>query len=586
MHVLRKPERNEAVMYDPAQRCWMLLADPVRICCVNRLGDVLPALAELEERIRRERLYAAGFISYEASPAFDAALSVCAPDEGTPLLWFGLYRRVETGRLPRVCRFVAPPAWHPDLTRREYDARFERIRAGLSRGETYQVNSVFTWSAPFKRDAWEYFRFIAQGARAPYAAFLNTEQFAVCPFSPELFFRRVGERVWFRPMKGTAARAAGDAGDACRANGLLQCAKNRAESVMIGDMIRNDIGRVAEAGTVETPELFRVEKYPSVWQMTSTVTAAVCVDNTTLLRAVFPCASITGAPKRQTMRIIAETEQAPRGIYTGAIGWMGPAGAAQFNVAIRTVWIDHARGRAVYGTGGGIVWDSNAEAEYQECRDKVRVITEPRRSFSLLETIRWDPGEGFALLDEHLDRLERAGDYFQYTVSRERVLSALSRAEKRWGVAGVLRIRLLVNQDGVCRVEHFALGNEPDEPRVGLSCYPVDTESAFVLHKTTERRLYRQVLRDHPGWDDVLLWNSRKELTESCMCNVALRVGGELVTPALSSGLLPGVMRGRMLEKGLLCERVVGIDELVEAEEVLLINSVRGVRRIKPAGCP
>ncbi len=573
-------------MYDPAQRSWMLLSDPVRICCVNRLDEVLPALNDLEESLRGGSLYVAGFISYEASPAFDAALPVCTPDKGTPLLWFGLYRRVETGALPRVRGSVAQPAWQPDLTRGEYDARFERIRGGLSRGETYQVNSVFTWSAPFKQDAWAYFRFIAQGARAPYAAFLNSEQFAVCSFSPELFFRRAGGRVWFRPMKGTAARAVGDAEDVCRAKGLQQCAKNRAENVMIVDMIRNDVGRVAEAGTVETPELFQVEKYPTVWQLTSTVTAAVCVDNTTLLRAVFPCASITGAPKRQTMRIIAETEQAPRGIYTGAIGWMGPGGAAQFSVAIRTVWIDHARARAVYGTGGGIVWDSNAEAEYQECRDKVRVITEPRRCFSLLETIRWAPGEGFDLLDEHLDRLERAGDYFQYAVSRERVLSALSRAEKRWGDGGPLRIRLLVNQDGVCRVQHFALVTEPGELHVQVSRYPVDTESPFVLHKTTERSLYRQIMRDHPGCDDVLLWNNRNELTESCRCNVALRLGGELFTPPLSSGLLPGVMRGRMLEKGLLRERVIGVAELADAEEVLLINSVRGVRLVRPAECP
>jgi len=367
---------GDVVLHDPEQRRWLAFHDPVETVRTNELGAVIPALRRVEGAVEHDGFYAAGFLSYEAAPAFDAAFAVLDPDPGLPLLWFGLYRE------PVVC---APPEagpagyalgpWAPSADWPAYERMVLRAHEAIAAGQTYQVNVTYRLRARWSGDAWPLFVDLAgaQGGGG-YAAWVDTGRHALCSASPELCFRRAGEAIVARPMKGTAPRGKTEAEDAANARWLARSEKDRAENVMIADMIRNDLGRIAEPGSVRVPALFTVERYPTVLQLTSTVTARSDASLSEVFGALFPCASITGAPKVSTMRLIASLETAPRGVYTGCIGYAAPGRRAQFNVAIRTATVDREAGTAEYGVGGGVVADSTAAAEYRECALKAEVL--------------------------------------------------------------------------------------------------------------------------------------------------------------------------------------------------------------------
>jgi para-aminobenzoate synthetase/4-amino-4-deoxychorismate lyase len=380
-------------------------------------------------------------------------------------------------------------------------------------------------------------------------------------------------------MKGTRPRGRWQEEDAALRERLLASAKDRAENVMIVDMVRNDLGRIARNGTVRVERLFEVERYPTVWQMTSTVTARTDASLAAIMEALFPCASITGAPKRRTMEIITRLEGGPRGAYTGAIGFIAPGRRAQFNVAIRTLVVDRASGNAEYGTGSGIVWDSAAEEEYRECLVKAEVLARRPQGFRLLETLLWEPGGGFFLLEEHLERLRRSADYFGFRVDPAAVREALEAFAVRFP-GGARRVRLTVDREGESRLEAEALAQAPRQPlRMGIAPAPVDSSSVFLYHKTTRRKVYEEAREACPGCDDVLLWNERGEATESTIANLVVRLDGELVTPPLASGLLPGVMRGWLLARGVIRERPLRLADLARCRRIYLVNSVRRWRR-------
>lgn len=541
-------------------------------------GD-LPALLTGVDEALAAGLWVAGFVAHEAAPAFDPAFVALPPREGLPLAWFGVYGRPAPVALP-----PAPPLppfrLRPELDRAAYVERVEEVRCAIARGDTYQVNLTHRLRGPLRGlDAWPLFLHLAASGQARYGGLLDLGETAIASASPELFFRRHGFRVVTRPMKGTALRGRFAAEDEARARRLRASAKERAENLMIVDMARHDLGRIAETGSVRVDELFAVEPYPTVWQLTSTVSATVREPFSRLLAALFPAASVTGAPKSSTTALIARLERSPRGPYTGALGWAGPGGEARFGVAIRTLLVDRERDLLEYGVGSGVVWDSRPEREWRECRAKAAVLATATRPAALFETLRWSPGGGYFLLDRHLERLTASAARFGIDCRREALLDALAAEADRLGGAPH-RVRLELGRDGA-----IAVGSAPLAPRSGpwrlaLAPEPVDARDPLLFHKTVHREVYDEARRARPDADDVLLWNRRGELTESTIANLALCLDGRWWTPPVACGLLAGTLRAELVARGRLGERALPLAALDRAEGIRLFNSVRGFVRV------
>jgi len=546
----------------------------------------MKCLHRVERLVESRRLHAAGFVSYEAAPAFDRAL-VVREAPGFPLLWFGLFPAVETISLPPHDsprpKLNAP--WQPSVTADQYAAAVGRLRDAIAAGETYQVNYTFRLRQPANRDPWDLFQDLVGIQPPPYAAYVDTGRYAVCSASPELFFELEGRRIRSRPMKGTIARGRWYEEDLALARTLAASAKNRAENAMIVDMMRNDLGRIARVGSVQVSDLFRVERYPTLWQLTSCVSAETGAGLTEIFAALFPPASITGAPKPSTMQIIAHSETEPRRIYTGSIGRISPGRRAQFNVAIRTVLVDKARGEAEYGVGGGIVWDSTPQGEYDECLLKAKILAAPRPEFSLLESLLWTPADGYFCLSEHLRRLRESSEYFGFPRCEENA------AEELAAFAATLpalphKVRLLVARDGgiSCSGEPVREEELPDPIRLELAAEPIDAADVFLYHKTTHREVYAAALAGNREADDVLFYNRLGEVTETARANLVVRCGDNLWTPPVSSGLLAGTYRALLLAEGKIRERVVPLEMLPACDELFFINSVRLWRKARMVG--
>jgi len=573
---------HQIVIRDDTTGQWLRFQNPCQIIEARCIKKVIPKLRIVEEKTQEQGLFAAGFISYEAAPAFDDALQV-RPSTSFPLVWFGLYAQPEVMEdLPLIQQkpAYALTPWVPSVSQTAYDQAIAQVKAHIAQGETYQVNYTFRLRATFSGNAWALFADLARAQQAKYSAYINTGRYAICSASPELFFQLDGHRLSARPMKGTAARGHTLSEDDALAQWLLQSEKNRAENVMIVDMIRNDLGRVAVTGTVHVPKLFEIERYPTLWQMTSSVTARTDASLCDIMAALFPCASITGAPKPRTMQIIADLETGPRRIYTGCIGFIAPGRRAQFNVAIRTALIDQETGQAEFGTGGGIVWDSVDSEEYTECQVKARVLTERRPEFSLLETLRWTPGEEFFLLAYHLRRLRDSAAYFDFPANMDEVQARLT------ALAASLpkephKVRLLVAQDGgiSCHATPLPAESGSRLVRLRVANSPVDSDNLFLYHKTTHRQVYDKARAAFPNDDDVLLWNERREITESCTANVVVELDGERVTPPVLCGLLPGTFRAWLLDRQEVREQVIPLEALKRCQGIYLINSVRKWRK-------
>ena len=553
---------------------WLSLENPVKILQASVLEEVGPTLRRVEAAAAAGRI-AAGFVSYEAAPAFDPALKVQTPSS-LPLAWFGVFENAETlDQLPGGAASMAPDvAWHPSLSSAEYEQGIDAIHRHIARGDTYQINFTLRLTSRLTGDPWDLFVDLCQGQRSRCCAFVDTGARVVCSASPELFFRLEGERIWSRPMKGTAPRGRTLEEDHRQARWLRTSAKNQAENVMIVDMVRNDLGRVAIPETVRVAKLWHLEKYPSLFQLTSTVEARTRAPLDEIFTALFPCASVTGAPKVRAMEIIRDLETGPRGVYTGAIGLIGPGRRARFNVGIRTVEIDTVAGQAQYGTGSGVVWDSDAHEEWRECRIKALVLQPPPRDFELLETMLWGPEIGFALLDRHLQRLESSAVYFDFSLDLAEVQQALNRAVRDLP-RQAHRVRLLTNVDGSVRVESTLLKHHARPWRLALAADPVASDDRFLFHKTTHRQVYQQHRERFPDHDDVLLWNERGEITESTLANIVLVRQGRRITPPVSCGLLAGTLRAELLANGEISTGIVKLGDLDTAEELFLINSVR-----------
>jgi para-aminobenzoate synthetase / 4-amino-4-deoxychorismate lyase len=557
--------------------CWRAYGNPQKILVANDAESLKETLRAIEEH-RQSGGEAAGFFSYEAGYALEPHLRHLLRPAHAPLAWFGLYNRSEilpglgnfadTGRaLIRGSRLAIP--------REKYFKKLAVIRRYIEAGDVYQIN--FTTRVHFESelDAWELFVALFHRHPAPHAAFANTGSRQIVSLSPEMFFEIRDGRISVRPMKGTAPRGLLLADDEAAAERLRASEKNRAENVMIVDLMRNDLGRICRPGTVKTTSLFDVERYPSVWQMTSTVQGELSRDCTaeSIVRALFPSGSVTGAPKIRAMEIIDELESSPRGVYTGSIGYFAKD-RAYFNVAIRTIAIQGRKG--TMGVGGGITHDSSAPDEWNECHWKAAFLLESEPQFKLIETFHWE-GK-YRLLREHLARLRDSAQYWNFASSREAVVAALQNAAKDFP-SGPRRVRLTLSSDGQIEITHAGYSAERFG-RVRISKHTVNSRDRFLYHKTTHRALYDQELAmARKRWlDDVLFFNERGELTEGTIHNVFVVRRGVWRTPPSASGLLPGVFRAHILKtRKTAREAVLTLKDLKAADAIYLCNSVRGV---------
>ncbi|WP_296507677.1 aminodeoxychorismate synthase component I [Rhodoferax sp.] len=550
--------------------------EPQQVLVARTLDEVKPVLQQVDA-LSRQGLWCVGYVRYEAAPAFDAALQV-HPAEG-PLVWFGVHAQPLAESTAPSLAAEPQVTWTPRIQRDTFDANMARIHAAIAAGDFYQLNYTAQLEAPFASSvtgsAWAYFSALRRSQPRGYGAFIDTGDEQVLSVSPELFFDWDGHQILGRPMKGTAARGATPDEDSANAERLRSTPKEQAENVMIVDLIRNDLSRVAEPFSVKVPHLFHLEALPTVWQMTSDVVATTRVGTSLwdVFAALFPCGSVTGAPKVQAMRQITALEPDARGVYCGAVGVVRPGGHATFNVPIRTVTV---RGdTACCGIGSGITFDAQAEGEWQEWASKRMFLERASQPFELLETL--------ALVDGvvrhqalHLQRMAAAAAHFGWGWSEAAALQALAEVSAAHP-GGAWRVRLLLQLDGRFTAQAFALAPTPEPVRLQLATRPLDeAHGEFVRFKTTRRAHYDAFTPTDAAVFDTVLFNPEGEITECTRGNIALLLAGRWVTPPLHCGLLPGVGRAVALAQGRVVEQVVTAAQWPQVQAVAFINSLRG----------
>ena len=551
---------------------------PQQTLVANTLEQVKPLL-DAVQAASTQGLWCVGYVRYEAAPAFDSALKVHTPDG--PLAWFAVF----DAPLPWPASPTASAKidWHSFIARPDFDAAMDALHQAIRAGDLYQVNLTAQMAGRFTGDPQALFAALQRAQPGGYAALLDTGDAQILSVSPELFFDWRGGHILARPMKGTARRGADAQEDAALAESLRTSAKERAENVMVVDLLRNDISRIAEPFSVQVPRLFHTEALPTVWQMTSDVTARTRPGCTLaeVFTALFPCGSVTGAPKVQAMRMITDLEPAPRGVYCGAIGVVQPGGATTFNVPIRTVTLRGVDGstaaqhgaEARCGIGSGITSDAQAEGEWQEWAAKQAFVQRASAPFALLETLALVDGE-LRHREAHLARMQAAAAHFGTPWNAAHVhhtLQSITRPQGAW------RVRLLVDAQGQATAQAYPLEANPERVRLQLADRPLaEAHSEFVRFKTTRRAQYDAFTPTQPGVFDTLLWNAAGEITECTRGNIALLLDGRWVTPPLTCGLLGGIGRNNALQTGRVVEAVVRLADLPRVEALAFVNSLRG----------
>ncbi len=597
----------------------MLFLNPVqRLKC--RQGEDTQGFLDKITLFQKDGFFLAGWISYEFGYMLESVLQglLCRPgDKGALLADLGVFQKRYTfdhisgdSDFPELKENGPSPSSYSiaNVTlsqgREEYLRAIRRILDYISAGDTYQVNYTLKLLFEFSGSAAHLYRDLRRNQSVSYGAYMRWGDEQVLSFSPELFFRKTHDSVMVRPMKGTMKRGRTLTEDEKNCLFLSSDIKNRSENVMIVDLLRNDLGRLmhfTDNGDVSVRSLFDVEVYETLLQMTSTITATTAAESLNrislvdFLKALFPCGSVTGAPKIRTMQIINELEKDRRGIYTGAIGYLSPAGEAMFNVPIRTVVLHGNHGEM--GIGSGIVYDSDPEQEWQECLLKGRFLTSPAPEFQLIETLLHHPDQGYFLLEEHLQRLQASASYFLFSCDPALIRENLL-AESRNFAGNCMRVRVTLAKDGTLAISSVNcdepvdlwLPDQPAEemvelPRISFSGTRTDAQSSWLYHKTTKRELYdRELVRAREkGLFDICFCNRDGEVTEGCITNIILCKDGSYCTPAVQSGLLAGVMRDRLLRdrERPLVERAITIEDIRTADALFLCNSVRGVVQVR-----
>ncbi|WP_029941945.1 aminodeoxychorismate synthase component I [Sphingomonas astaxanthinifaciens] len=551
-------------------------ADPVGEIRADRMEEVVPALERLQAAVRGGK-HAAGYLAYEAGYALDPALAGAARQGPGPLLWFGLFERFEEIAVEQVLpdpagAFASAPV--PRISRSDYLAAVARVQEQLRAGDYYQANLTFPCIVRTAGSPAALYARLRAASGAGWGALIRHPGGWLASLSPEQFFTIRDRMLEAKPMKGTA-------GPEAQASVLTDDPKSRAENLMIVDLLRNDLARVAETGSVAVPELFAVERYPTVSQMVSRVTARLKdgLDAVDVLRTIFPCGSVTGAPKVAAMLALSELEPSPRGAYCGAAGWIEPGGDAAFSVLIRTLEFECDVDKATLGLGSGLVVDSKGGDEWAECLSKGAFVTRDLPAIDLIETMRFDPHEGVVELDRHLDRLKSSAEALGFHFDRHAARNELQAATFGRRVPGAAR--LLLSPTGMMAVEVRALPtHRREELQVKLVPLPVAEEDYRLRFKTTDRAFYDDA-RLASGVDEVVFVDREGRLTEGSFTSVFVERDGRLLTPPLSRGLLPGVLRDKLISEGQAVEH-----DLTEADLAggfVVGNMLRGLMKARLA---
>ena len=593
----------------------LLFSDPIEVVTLTTLSGLESFFLRLEEKLA-QGFFLAGWLTYEAGYGFEE----CLADRATtlpapPLGWFGVYPQPQRFSAREVEELFAEARPLSSLTLKnlsfnhsqaEYGKKIESIRAQIEAGNVYQVNFTGRYRFTFNGAAPALFAALRGAQPSSYTAFLKSGERTILSFSPELFFRRSGSFIETMPMKGTAPRGRTQEEDNILKEGLGQCPKNRAENLMIVDLLRNDLGRICKPGSVEAGELFATESWPTLHQMLSTISGEQRTDVGLyqLFKALYPCGSITGAPKINAMKLIQSLEEEPRGIYTGTIGYITPNRDMVFSVAIRTIELTGNKG--VYGSGGGIVWDSNPAEEYRECQLKAKIldsgashsdfaevlserhlaaknfVSSVHKEFGLFESILWNGS--YLWLEEHLQRLAASATTLGFPCNTATAVLLLSTLEEELRRnATRFKVKLTLTMQGSFRVSHEPIEVQPSATtlRLCIAAHRTDSRNPLLHHKTTERDLYDRYLTRarQSGYDEVLFMNEREELTEGAISTLFLRKGHQLLTPPLHSGILNGIFRSNFIAtRPFAAEKVITLHDLQTTSTLFIANSVRGLR--------
>jgi para-aminobenzoate synthetase / 4-amino-4-deoxychorismate lyase len=565
----------------------LLFEHPLEIVRADTPADVSGALDRLQDGLARG-LHAAGFFAYELGYILEPKLADRMPENrAVPLVWFGLYPTAKTLTGGEVQAWLTAEAiGNPSLgslqhswDRDAYIERFRTVQENIRSGDIYQLNLTFKARFELNGSPLALYRDLRLKQRVAYAGLIDTGN--------ELFIEQHGRTIETRPMKGTAPRAGTLDGDEKIRKTLSTDVKNRAENLMIVDLMRNDLGRIADLGSVSVTDLFTVETFKTLHQMTSGVRATLKagVGLSDLLRAIFPPGSVIGAPKIRAMELISDLETSPRGVYCGAMGHISPDGKSMFNVAIRTAVIDR-QGHGEMGIGSGIVADSDGDKEYAECLLKMKFLTDPVRTFDLIETMLHEPGKGVWLLDDHMARLATSAAYFNFDVDIARMRTEIDQALKNRRDER-LRVRLVVNEAGEPSI---TLAPQPLAAPNAVMRYVVSdsvlsSSDLFLFHKTTRRELYDREWAHFNatlGADEVIYLNEIGELAEGSRTTIFLKRNGVLETPPLVAGLLPGTLRAHLISTGQAIEQRLTLADLNSSGTLYLGNSVRGLMPAEP----
>ena len=584
-----------------------LFTAPLQIIEISRLDDLPHLFSTIQQAIHHGQC-AAGYFSYECAQYFEPAATLRPPRDSDLLAWFGIYAQplifdhrlgtfdsnpplaLQPNPEPGPQSSESPSAPSFALDQQQFSRCIHQIHDWIRAGHVYQLNFTFQLEAHFSQSPSSLYARLSAAQPVDYGAFLHTRSGRqILSFSPELFFRIDRDRrITTQPMKGTAPRGRTTVEDTKIAEWLASDAKNCAENVMIVDLIRNDLGCICSFGSIRVEKLFDLTRYPSLWQMTSSISGDLRpgISNEQIFRALFPCGSVTGAPKVHAMQLLAQIEEQPRGIYTGAIGFFSPEQTV-FNVAIRTLelrTLGPGNGTARGGVGSGIVIDSEPAAEYRECRLKAEFLTRSAEPFSLIETMLWNGS--FPLLDLHLERLADSAHYFDYPCDPIAIRSALLNEASRFTDNCPRKLRLLLHADGATHLESEILPDlvDDDAPlRICIAAHRTESADRFLFHKTTRRELYNRAYTAarSANLTDILFLNTRGEVTEGAVHNIFIESSGRWYTPPLDCGVLPGVYRRHLLSgRPEIKEKILTLNDLKAADGVYICNAVRGLRRV------